>query len=483
MQTAQRVEGRRVRGFGGDTNVGLGLVRSRAAFIAATLVGLLSVVMSCLYSGRQWIRFDSPSWDLGIFAQLAKAYSSFSVPIVPIKGDGFNLLGDHFHPLLVLLGPIFAVFPSAFTLLVVQNLLFGLGVAIVTFAGVTHIGRVSGCAVGLAFAVSWGLQTAVEAQFHEIAFAVPLLAMALSAYLSERWISAAIWIAPLVFVKEDLGITVAAFATLLFWRTRDPRALWLAIWGVGWTALAVIVLLPLLNPDGNYDYGLTNRAQASDPLGLLVATVIEPQKYETLGLLVVITAGIALRSPLVLLVIPTLAWRMLSSNESYWGTTWHYSAILMPILFMAAIDGIRGARESGRRWTRRLGMAAPIAMILVGLVLVPSFPYRALLEPAPFSETYRSQAAQELLDTIPADASVNTDITLMAYLVPTTTVFWWGNRSDPPADYIALDLNSGSWTSDLRESSAAAYGEAQHPGVDYVDIFNKAGFEVAKRID
>ena len=82
------------------------------------------------YSLQQVKHWITPSWDLAIFTQMAQAYSHFSVPIVPIKGPDFNLWGDHFHPILVLLGPVYALFPSPTTLLVVQNAL----VAFASFA-------------------------------------------------------------------------------------------------------------------------------------------------------------------------------------------------------------------------------------------------------------------------------------------------------------------------------------------------------------
>ena len=67
-----------------------------------------------------------PSWDLAIFSEAAKAYAHLQAPIVEIKGPGYNLLGDHFHPILVLLGPVWRLFPSPLSLLVVQDLLLAL---------------------------------------------------------------------------------------------------------------------------------------------------------------------------------------------------------------------------------------------------------------------------------------------------------------------------------------------------------------------
>ncbi|ETJ45426.1 Integral membrane protein, partial [human gut metagenome] len=87
---------------------------------AVTVVG--AAVFIALSVG-QWRSYRVPSWDLAIFSQLAKDYAHLQAPIVPIKGEGFNLLGDHFHPILVLLAPAWGIAPSPLTLLIVQDLL------------------------------------------------------------------------------------------------------------------------------------------------------------------------------------------------------------------------------------------------------------------------------------------------------------------------------------------------------------------------
>ncbi len=75
--------------------------------IPAAIVVVIGAWVMIYYSIVQWETMKPvPSWDLAIFSELAKAYAHFQTPIVPVKGDGYNLLGDHFHPILILLGPI-----------------------------------------------------------------------------------------------------------------------------------------------------------------------------------------------------------------------------------------------------------------------------------------------------------------------------------------------------------------------------------------
>ena len=60
----------------------------------AWLVSVAAALVYVLVAITQWRSLAAPSWDLAIFTQLAKAYASVEAPVVPIKGPGFNLLGD-----------------------------------------------------------------------------------------------------------------------------------------------------------------------------------------------------------------------------------------------------------------------------------------------------------------------------------------------------------------------------------------------------
>ena len=66
-------------------------------------------------------------------------------------------------------------------------------------------------------------------------------------------------------------------------------------------------------------------------------------------LLLLLAGGILfLRSPLGLILLPTLLWRFAAGQDEYWGPDWHYSAVLMPVLFLGLVDGVRSLRTSPR---------------------------------------------------------------------------------------------------------------------------------------
>src|SRR5262249_44213482 len=136
-------------------------------------------------------------------------------PVVSIRGAGFNLLGDHFHPIVWLLAPVFRLFPTPETLLVAQALLTAASVIPVCLAAQELLGVWASRGIGLAYPFSWGLQQMVTSGSHQSAFAVPLLAFPLSARVRGRRRPAVAWALPLVFVKEDQGFTVAAIGLVI----------------------------------------------------------------------------------------------------------------------------------------------------------------------------------------------------------------------------------------------------------------------------
>lgn len=450
--------------------------RSRLGWIGPVSVGVVVAVAYLVYSAWQWNQYTVKSWDLGIFTQLLQSYARFEPPVVNIKGDGYNLLGDHFHPLLALLTPVFAAFPHAFTLLAIQAVCFGVSSGMFVAVAIRLLGtRVGGILFGLAFGLSWGLQYAAEAQFHEVAVAVVLFTGAMSAILERRWRTAIIWAAPLVFVKEDLGLTVLVIGMLIAHHSRSPRALWLSVWGLGWFVVATLIVLPALNSDGAWAY-----AGNASPVELLahLDTLFAPEKGRTLVLLFVTSAGFMLRSPLALILVPTLAWRFLSTNGGYWGPTWHYSAVLMPIVFAVVLDGMQRASSSRWAWLRNYAKHGAAVSIAVAAMLLPQLPLNTILTPNSWAAPERASAVQLILSSIPADTSVESDIGLMSYLVDDHDVHWIGNPNPVP-DCIVIDRIGGGTPGEWGDVLGVAM--RLHPDVRFDLIVRERGYELACR--
>jgi len=449
-----------------------------ATCLIATGVAAVYTVISVF----RYLRRDPTSWDLGIFTEYVKQYANLKAPIVNIKAAGFDLLGDHFHPIVALIAPFFRLFPTSVTLLVAQALLAGLSVLPISQLGRELLGSAAGRSIAAAYGLSWGLQQMANYDFHEIAFAVPLLAFSLSALVRGRTRVAVAWALPLVFVKEDQGFTVLAIGLIMaFVYRRSAAGLLLQCWGMLWSLLAILVIIPHFNPQHTYQYW--SEAGAFNPVGghvsvsALWSTLSDgaSTKLPTLAMILLPTAFIALRSPVILAALPSLALRAIDTNPAYWGTAWHYNATVMPIVFIAAIDAIArirarrhalasrpgsgepapaGRAETGpprSRLLEGLGTAAErygaAAMVAICAALAFQFPLSSLWTPATYTLGPHVTAENRAMTLVPDGASVSTDLDLLAPLAARTNTYWLGNASTNPAtQYVVFDSQSTDCT-------------------------------------
>ncbi|MFI2733221.1 DUF2079 domain-containing protein [Streptomyces sp. NPDC018711] len=435
-----------------------------------------------LYSWVQYAHFRTPSWDLGIFGQSVRAYAEFRAPVVDIKGPGFPILGDHFSPVTALLAPLYWIWPSPASLLLGQAALFAASAVVVGRTTQQVLGsRAAGIGLTIAYGLSWGLQEAVKSDFHEIAFAVPLLALTCRALLLGRWTAAAAWSAPLVLVKEDMGLTVAVVGAVLFLKGQKKLGAALAGFGTAAFALTVLVLIPAASKLGQYDYWSKiekTGTGADTSFGQVVAGALgSGERWEMVFYLFAIVGFLALRSPLVLLVLPTLGWRFLSQDPNHWGMHWHYSAVLMPVVFLALVDGVRSARTSPRAWLVSYGKVVIPVAVAVSLTLAANLPLRELLK----SETYRTETrtteARAAVAAVPEGASVEADVPLLAHLTADHRVYWVGTSKGATPDYLAFDLRGwGQQVSDPAQLAAQL-----HPEARYAITYRSDGFAVLKR--
>jgi uncharacterized membrane protein len=477
------------------------------AIAVAVFVAYATISLSRL------MQLNPTSWDLGIYTEYVKQYADLRAPIVDLRAPGFNLLGDHFQPIVAVLAPFFRIFPSSATLLIGQALLVAVSVFPVSQLAREKLGTGPGRAIAVAYGFSWGLQQLPQFDFHEIAFAVPLLAFSLSALVRGHTKAAVWWALPLVFVKEDQGFTVAAIGIYLIvaglraripdpWDPADPAGRGrmkagqvLLTWGFVWSFVAIGVIIPHFNPDHVYQYwsdgGILAPGGHPSVLGLIRQLLHAwPDKLQTVVMLLLPTAFIALRSPLVLIAVPSLLLRFIATNSAYWGTYWHYNATVMPIIFIAAIDALAriGAAmdadatatgpagwASGRRglWlaaqagARRYGAAM---MVAIAVPLAFQFPLSQLWNVQTYQISPHVAAAEAAMAQVPDGATVLTTLDLLAPLAARTDTYWIANAGNPQTQYIVFDGLNSDYSPAIK--NVPAFIASLYPPHTYTEIFS-----------
>jgi uncharacterized membrane protein len=427
--------------------------------ISATAAAALFVVYTTL-SVLRHRALETSGFDLGIFEQEVRSYAHGHLPRSTLKGPGFPLLGDHFSPITATIAPIYRLAPSPITLLVVQAALLAIAVVPLTRWAYQRSGSALAVTVAAGYGLSWGIAQTVRFDFHEVAFAVPLLAFSVVALGEGRLAAAVWWAAPLVLVKEDLGLTLAVVGLLVAVRGKRLLGILTGVAGVLATVVETWVIIPAMNPFHRNDYVDNVHGGL---LYDLTALVRPDTKIATVVVLLAPTAFLAVRSPLCLLAAPTLLWRFLSDNPVHWGTRYHYSAVLMPIVFAAFIDVM--VRDRSRR-TQRLA-----ASVCVTALLIPGAPFTELASARLWSPGPAAAATKRLLDRIPDGVTVAASNWLAPQLTGRDDVSLFADSTLTVVrpEYIVVDTDAASWFPLDREQTSTLVTSALANGYRVVD--------------
>lgn len=446
--------------------------------VGAATFGLYSALSLARY------RHMDAGVDLAIFGQAVQRYAHWQLPWSDIKAvSGFNLLGDHFSPVVALAAPAYWLVPHVWVLLVVQAGLIGLTTFLITRVAARRLGQGAGLLIGAVYALAWGTQWLALFDFHEVAFALPLVAMCYLRLLEGRDRSAVLWALPLMLVKEDSVFLLLGLALVLLARRRFRLAAMASTYAIGTFALIVGVIIPRMSYYGRYTYWSSSAAGGNviwRSLVDLAHAFSGGQAPHLLAALLLPTLGLALRSPLMLGVIPPLLSRWTSPEPTYWGAEFHYNATITVVVVIALADAL--AHLDRPTLTRRLLRAG------LGIAVVMSFwaPAGRLLTTLHDSRCGDCQEVMtKVLGHVPDGARVTAADGIASYLVDRTTVIGLhehfvdstGQPIDP--DYIVVeDPHTQGWQTDWFTSQAPQIdyhllGEAvrlQQPGLRDYDI-------------
>ena len=355
----------------------------------ALACALLAVLYAAI-SIQQYNRMEAHVYDLGFFEAIIHDYANGEFPVLPWVNDTVAPL--HFSPALALFAPLVTVWPSPIALLVAQAVLVALGLA--------PLMRATNGWTAWVVALTYGLAPAFGAligfDWHEVAMAVPLLALSMAAMLRGDHRAAVLWAMPLVLVKEDLGLTVAALGAVVFLRGSRRWGTIATVFGAVTFVLLLFWVLPVIQPDASFadQYAPTSAGEA-----LRTLTTAMDHKSRTVLFLLLPTGLLALRSPLLLVALPTYGWRFVSDRATYWDPWYQYDAVLVPIAVAAMIEGaaLVGAP------LRRIGLALAVAATLF---LLPQQAFSKVWDTEFWKTPSRTQAVDRVLDKIPDDTVV-----------------------------------------------------------------------------
>ena len=274
-------------------------------------------------------------------------------------------------------------------------------------------------------AVSYGLAPGFGAligfDFHEVALAVPLLAFSMAAMLRSDHRAAVLWALPLVLVKEDLGLTVAALGVVVFLRGSRRWGIFAMVFGAVSFLLIALWLLPATQGTGGFADAVRprrSRGRAADPgrrcrhtsCARCCSCSSRPASWR------------CARRCCCSSRCPPSAGGSSPTGYTYWDPWYQYDAVLVPIAVAAMIEGARLLSAP----LRRLGLALP----LVGtLALVPQQAFAQVWDRDFWRTPDRTAAVDRALAKIPTGSRVAASDTLGARIALRTELYLIGDTS------------------------------------------------------
>lgn len=351
--------------------------------------------MAILWMGlsRHW-GFMSSINDLAVFDQAAwgTLHGQFLLN-TSIFDQPINWLGFHFHPLILLFVPLYAIapYPEWFTLAQALALSMAAWPIFLLTSRICQSEK-AGLLWALTYLVNPFLLNAAAWDFHPVALAVPFVALGLLAVEKGNGRLLFFSCLPLLFIQEHLGLTVMGFG--LLWRLRNKTwepAIWLTLLGVAHAALVLCFIIPFFSPTGTHvmlssdlghlsRYGWLGKSASDIALNLLLhpwsvtqAVLLDWGGWFYLILLLLPFLGFPLAAPVFLLpAMPDLGANLLSAHPMPKSVFAYHSALLLPALTAAAAYGVR---RISLWWTwlssTQISGLALIASLALGYVLAP----------------------------------------------------------------------------------------------------------------
>ena len=445
---------------------------------APTAAGAMAILAAAAYSAISLYRHNQfgSTLDLATQTQTVWGYSRFE--IIPNTVIGIpNLLGDHFHPILMLLAPLFWIWDSAAVLLLAQGVLLALAGVPVYLWGAQQLGERAGLAFQASFYLYWGILAGVVFDFHHVVVAVAAVSWALYATVTRRNRLLASMVAVAMLSREDVALTLIAlgFYILVVQRRFLLGAGVMAV-NAAWFALLLGVVMPAL---GGLPYRhWTYQGLGSGPASSILHVVEHPIASLELLFTPIAKARVwiasfgnwlflPLISPLALIAIPSFLERFWNDIPEVWNFHMQYSMLSAPILAFAAVDG---AARVNRFWSTRSSatISARMALAVLAAAAVLSVAVNPLAELGNYVSNPTVADIQSCLETIPPTASVAATQELLPHLATRSRIYQIpilqtdGPQLDPVSagvDDIAIDLASdGNDEGELRSVVRGAFG-------------------------
>jgi uncharacterized membrane protein len=285
----------------------------------------------------------------------------------------------------------------------------------------------------------------------------------------------------LSLVKEDLLPLLAGVGLYLVLSGERWRGALLMTGALAAFFLIVGVIVPSFNDAGRYSYGGAYYDVLRRPWTLPATLVTPLYKVRTMLLWFAPFVFLSLRSPLSLLLLPLALERFASESSTHWGTAFHYSAPVAPIVAMSAGDGLaRIVKDMDGERTRRL-LAVVTGMCLIASSLLPGKqPLWRVFSGGHYIVSPIERTGYRALGHVPPDASVVAQAALLPHLSQRHHVYVLEDETpEPDADFLIACACLSPWPLPTSDDLTRLVDVRRRRG--YSVVFEEDGWTVLRR--
>jgi uncharacterized membrane protein len=395
---------------------------------------------------RQFLTFG---WDLAVFDQPIYLFSQGKTPFSSLHNT--HTLGDHWHPLLLLVGGgLYKLWADPRMLLWLESAI-AIASAIVIYVLAKKVLRQPVLALSLAvmYLFSVGFQAMVLDDFHDDVLVTLPLTLIFLFLQQKNWLGYWVSVMWVLLTKEEFGLLVAAIGVFTILKHRLFK-LGMATVVIGITSFFLLlnVIMPRFSTGTDWQYNYRHYSDTNRPsviLGrfwenpqLLITTLIDhPAKRQTLLVSLVSFAGLPVLAPVYLLpaleslmirfIDPTAPLRFAFNN--------HYNG---PLITLLAVTSIYGSRRA-LKFISLLPLTGIILVITLGQNWLFHGPINSIFKPQFYRLADWQQDAHELVRQVPRTGSLATQNFLLPHLSQRASFSLLPEIKD--ADYIAAVLN------------------------------------------
>lgn len=446
---------------------------ARTVTTLAILFGVASCAVIATVTCLRYKTFSSPNYDFGLFCNMFYNMKESGLPMVTSERDQLlSHFAVHISPIYYLLLPFYYIFPSPITLQIGQAVALALGVIPVVLLARHH--KLSGkttLLVTALYAAYPALTTGCFYDLHENCFLPLFLLLTFLFYEKKKFPFMYLSALCVLAVKEDAAVYLLLFALFVLVSERDHlHGGLLAALSVGYFGVCAYVLQKhglgmmvsrfdnLIFNEGDGLLGAIKTALVNPGFLLTQLFSAENGSWEKLVyfLQMLLPLGFlpfCTKKPARWLLVAPILINLLTYYQYQYDIGFQYHFGITAFLVYATIKNLPSLSLPTRRTLLSIAAAACCCIYVFSVI------------PTLNSYTRRWQSGKEtygymenILDTIPEDASINVSTFLLAHVADRETVFEVGYHDNKPdVDFVILDLRYDSYQKALNAYLAHGY--------------------------